>query len=60
VTAGSRLVGVLGIGTGEFIIECSSDSFKCEGLTGLVGASSAGLDGALETFITGVEGCEIP
>jgi hypothetical protein len=53
-------VGVLGIGTGEFIIECSSDSFKCEGLTMLVGGTSVGLGGALDVFITGVEGFEIP
>jgi hypothetical protein len=53
-------VGVLGIGTGEFIMECSSDSFRCEGLTMLVGGSSVGLEGALEVFVTGVEGFEIP
>lgn len=32
LAAGRRLDGVLGIGTGEFIIECSSDSFMCDGL----------------------------
>jgi hypothetical protein len=60
LAAGSKLEGVLGIGTGEFIIECSSDSFICDGRAKFGGGISTGLGGALETFATGVDGCEMP
>lgn len=53
---------MLGIGTGEFIMVCSSDSFRgCEGLaTGCwgVGGPSAGFAVALGGTAAGVEGCE--
>lgn len=49
---------MLGIGTGEFIMECSSDSFRCEGLARFAGTST-GLGGALVEF-AGVEECEPP
>lgn len=55
--AGSRLEGVFGIGTGEFIMECSSDSLRCDVLETIGGWASAGLGGgALTGFGTGVEG----
>jgi hypothetical protein len=60
LAAGRRLEGVLGIGTGEFIMEWSSDSFMCVGRAKFGGGTSTGLGGILETFGTGVEGCEMP
>jgi hypothetical protein len=60
LATGRRLDGVLGIGTGEFIIEWSSDSFKCEGLPIFGGGTSTGFGGGLDAFVTGVEGCELP
>jgi hypothetical protein len=49
------------MGTGEFIMDCSSASFNCGGRVwfeggGGGGGASAGFEGALETLGTGVEG----
>jgi hypothetical protein len=60
LAAGRRFDGVFGMGTGEFIIECRSVSLRCEGLAMFGGGTSTGLGGALETLVTGVEGCEMP
>jgi hypothetical protein len=53
---------VFGIGTGEFIIEWSSESLRCDGLAIFDdgGATSAGLDSALWAFDAGVDGCARP
>jgi hypothetical protein len=57
------LDGVFGIGTGEFIMECSSDSWRvCDGLAICCREAwgpSAGFGTALVGIVAGVEGWEM-